>query len=295
MSDSTETQTDAPQAPEAQDELIIDSGQSAETAETRSPDAGPEKASEASDELAQERPDELAPERVPYSRFAQQTRKLRETEAKLQELEAEIAKTEDIRKVFDEGWSWADDPIKFAKHDIKLLEGIDKLYRQNDPEVMSIIDRITKSTGGEMPDRKPAETTPAQPATDPRVEQLIQSQVQERANAVLERNNVRPELRGIILQGVNQRVKTPDESEVLSAVREVIAENKWNAEFLRGAEKAPARAEPKVEEPNQFEETAQAAPQKRQSTLSRHEQILAAREKLQKERDQLIREFSGKI
>lgn len=261
----TEQPADSPESTE----------QASESSEQTSEDS-PEEGSDSSEDIFAE---ESSSKTVPYSRFRQVNSQKKELEAELDKLRAASEESSKAAETFQRIWGWAEDPFQAAEQEEKLLNALDKL--KEEPEVREALKLVRQHIQGNPIVRRETETKPAapsQPASDPRVEQLIRSQVEEKADSVMESARIRPELRPVLREAVLSQVNEPSQAKIKEALQGQISELGWTKEFVQSPRK---KAE--VDLPSSYEETGQAAqetPSKPQKPRSRHEAELQRRAKV---------------
>lgn len=210
--------------------------------ETEGPElAAPEKAEASPEELGVEAEETGKPGKVPYARFSEVNVKRKAEAERAAKAEARVKELEEkygaYSKEFEPLYSKFEKPWDQLKEDAAFAEAWWSL--REDPDVQRALAKIQQHHQGRIKvsdrDVKPA-AAPAEPQSDPRVEELVRERTRDTVESILKDYNVRGELRGVISAYVlDQKSLKPTREAVTMAIQEFVNGNGWTREFLRGS------------------------------------------------------------
>ena len=243
-------------------------------APAETPAATPKVAAKA-EELGVEADDDGKPRAIPYGRFTEVNVKRKDAEARAAKLEQELAaakKGDERTAAFDKLYGAFQQPLEQMREDAEFAQAVWQL-RENPTvkQALAIIQQHHQGATKAMNER--TEKTEPAPASDPRIEQLVQERVRDRAETLLNEAKVRAELHGPILAHVMANNPNPTRENVLTLMQEYVNSQCWTREFLRGSGKPKASPLPNPSGLNAGTPKAKDAPAQpaKPKTLSGHE------------------------
>lgn len=183
------------------------------------------------------------PAAVPVKHLAAERARRREAEERATRFESELKGSGEIRTAFEAMYSKFEKPLEQMREDAAFAQAAFEL--RNDPDVQKALSKIASHHHGATRAVNDRTAKPEQPATDPRLDALLQERVKDRADALLESAKVRPELRGAITSYVLSQNPDPSREAVWALMQEYVNAQGWSRQFLRGgSEKAPRQILP---------------------------------------------------
>ena len=222
-------------------ELIAEAGgaEAAEGPDLAAPEA-PAEAPAKSEELGVEGDESGKPKSIPYPRFAEINVRRKEAEARAAKYEAELKTAGEAKSAFDKLYGQFDKPLDQMREDAEFAQAVWQL--RDDPIVKQALAKIQQHHQGATKAVSEREEKPAQPAGDPRVDDLVREGVRDKARGILGEAKVRDQLHGPILDYVLAQNVKPTREAILTAMREYVGAQGWTNEFLRGSGQKPKPA-----------------------------------------------------
>lgn len=171
------------------------------------------------------------PTSIPYSRFKEVLKERDSFKSKIEGSEEHLAL---LGKYYGDGESIQ---IKEFEDDQKLLDVI--AAHKQEPVIKEALKFIfSMDNTVRVRDEN---------SKDPVLSQLVRERVQEKTQAIFDSRDIRPELQPLILKYVMEKAKpTANEEDIKDIIREYVADNKWNRDFLISGNTQKSNTLPRV-------------------------------------------------
>ena len=177
---------------------------------------------------------------VPVGALTTERARRRAAEESAAKYQAELKTAGEAKSAFDKLYGQFDKPLDQMREDAEFAQAVWQL--RDDPIVKQALAKIQQHHQGATKAVSERDEKPAQPAGDPRVDDLVREGVRDKARGILGEAKVRDQLHGPILDYVLAQNVKPTREAILTAMREYVGAQGWTNEFLRGSGQKPKPA-----------------------------------------------------